>query len=294
MPRRDDLQTILILGSGPITIGQGCEFDYSGVQACKVLRGLGYRVVLVNSNPATIMTDPSLADATYIEPLHPALVEAIIERERPQAILPTVGGQAGLNLAMQLAERGALERHGVELIGAGLESIRMAEDRRLFREAMTAAAIPVPPSHTCGSVAQALAAAVDIGYPVLVRASFTLGGAGGGVARDPAELTEVAAHGLRQSPVTEILVERNLTGWKEFELEVMRDGAGHFVNICTIENLDPMGVHTGDSITVAPAMTLTDKEQQHLRDLARRVLEAVRVETGGSNVQFAVNLYCNG
>jgi carbamoyl-phosphate synthase large subunit len=289
MPRRDDLRTILILGSGPITIGQGCEFDYSGVQACKVLRGLGYRVVLVNSNPATIMTDPSLADATYVEPLHPALVEAIIERERPQAILPTVGGQAGLNLAVQLATRGALARHGVELIGARLESIQMAEDRRLFREAMTAAAIPVPPSITCGSVAEALAAAAEIGYPVLVRASFTLGGAGGGVAGDAAELQRVAAHGLRQSPLGEILVERNLAGWKEFELEVMRDRAGNFVTVCTIENLDPMGVHTGDSITVAPAMTLTDKEQQHLRDLARRVLEAVGVETGGSNVQFAVH-----
>jgi carbamoyl-phosphate synthase large subunit len=289
MPRRDDLRTILILGSGPITIGQGCEFDYSGVQACKVLRGLGYRVVLVNSNPATIMTDPSLADATYVEPLHPALVEAIIERERPQAILPTVGGQAGLNLAVQLAARGTLERHGVELIGARLESIQMAEDRRLFREAMTAAAIPVPPSITCGSVAAALAAAAEIGYPVLVRASFTLGGAGGGVAADDAELERVAAHGLRQSPVSEILVERNLAGWKEFELEVMRDRAGNFVTVCTIENLDAMGVHTGDSITVAPALTLTDKEQQHLRDLARRVLEAVGVETGGSNVQFAVH-----
>ncbi|MEZ4389072.1 MAG: carbamoyl-phosphate synthase large subunit [Candidatus Krumholzibacteriia bacterium] len=289
MPRRDDIRTILIPGSGPITIGQGCEFDYSGVQACKVLRGLGYRVVLVNSNPATIMTDPSLADATYVEPLHPALVESIIAIERPDAILPTVGGQAGLNLAVQLAERGALERHGVELIGARLASIRMAEDRRLFREAMIAAGIPVPPSVTCGTVAEALAAAESIGYPLLVRASFTLGGAGGGVAHDRDELARVAAHGLRQSPVTEILVERNLTGWKEFELEVMRDCAGRFVTVCTIENLDPMGVHTGDSVTVAPAMTLTDKEQQHLRDLARRVLAAVGVETGGSNVQFAVH-----
>jgi len=289
MPRRDDLRTILVPGSGPITIGQGCEFDYSGVQACKVLRDLGYRTVLVNSNPATIMTDPALADATYVEPLHPALVETIIERERPDAMLPTVGGQAGLNLAVQLAARGTLERFGVELIGARLDSIRLAEDRALFREAMTEAGVPVPASFTCRTVDEAREATSAVGFPVLIRASFTLGGAGGGVAHDADELTEAAAHGLRQSPVGEILVERNLSGWKEFELEVMRDHAGRFVTVCTIENLDAMGVHTGDSVTVAPAMTLTDKEQQHLRDLARRVLEAVGVETGGSNVQFAVH-----
>ncbi len=289
MPRREDIRSILIPGSGPITIGQGCEFDYSGVQACKVLRGLGYRVILVNSNPATIMTDPDLADATYVEPLHPALVETIIARERPDALLPTVGGQTGLNLAVQLAERGALERHGVELIGARLESIRLAEDRRRFREAMQAAGVPVPPSVTCTSVAEAEAAARQVGFPVLVRASFTLGGAGSGMAGDRESFLALAAHGLRQSPVGEILVERSLAGWKEYELEVMRDRAGNFVTVCTIENLDAMGVHTGDSLTVAPAMTLTDKEQQHLRDLARRVLQAVDVQTGGSNVQFAVH-----
>jgi carbamoyl-phosphate synthase large subunit len=289
MPRRDDIRSILIPGSGPITIGQGCEFDYSGVQACKVLRRLGYRVILVNSNPATIMTDPDLADATYIEPLHPALVETIIAREKPDALLPTVGGQTGLNLAVQLAERGVLERHGVELIGAKLESIRLAEDRRRFREAMQEAGVPVPPSVTCGTVDEAVAAAGDMGFPILVRASFTLGGAGGGMADDMEQLRSLAAHGLRESPVTEILVERSLVGWKEFELEVMRDRADNFVTVCTIENLDAMGVHTGDSVTVAPAMTLTDKEQQHLRDLARRVLQAVDVQTGGSNVQFAVH-----
>jgi len=289
VPRREDIRSILIPGSGPITIGQGCEFDYSGVQACKVLRRLGYRVILVNSNPATIMTDPELADATYVEPLHPALVETIIARERPDALLPTVGGQTGLNLAVQLAERGTLDRFGVELIGARLASIRLAEDRREFREAMRAAGVPVPPSVTCRTVAEAEAAAAEIGFPILVRASFTLGGAGGGLAPDLASFLELAAHGLRQSPVGEILVERSLAGWKEFELEVMRDRADNFVTVCTIENLDPMGVHTGDSVTVAPAMTLTDKEQQRLRDLARRVLQAVDVQTGGSNVQFALH-----
>jgi len=289
MPRREDLRSILILGSGPITIGQGCEFDYSGVQACKVLRRLGYRVVLVNSNPATIMTDPELADATYIEPLTPGLVEAVIERERPDALLPTVGGQTALNLAVRLAERGTLARFQVELIGASLASIRLAEDRKLFREAMRAAGVPVPPSVTCRDLAGAGEAAREIGFPALVRASFTLGGTGGGIAETAADLARVVAHGLRQSLVGEVLVERSLSGWKELELEVMRDRAGNFVTVCTIENLDPMGVHTGDSVTVAPAMTLTDKEQQHLRDLARRVLAAVDIQTGGSNVQFAIH-----
>ncbi len=289
MPRRDDLQTILILGSGPITIGQGCEFDYSGVQACKALRREGYRVVLVNSNPATIMTDPDLADATYVEPLTDGLVTRIIEAERPDAILPTVGGQTALNLAVALAESGVLAQHGVELIGADLEAIRIAEDRSRFKAAMLAAGLPVPPSAFVHSLEEARAAIDDIGYPALVRASRTLGGAGGGIVTTPDDLERVIAHGLRQSPVGEVLLERSLLGWKEFELEVMRDGADNFVVVCTIENVDPMGVHTGDSITVAPAQTLTDRELQRLRDMAREVMRAVGVKTGGANVQFAVD-----
>ena len=289
MPRRTDIETILILGSGPITIGQGCEFDYSGVQACKALRREGYRVVLVNSNPATIMTDPQLADATYVEPLTDGLVERVIEAEQPDALLPTVGGQTGLNLAVALAENGVLAKHGVELIGADLEAIRVAEDRSRFRAAMVEAGLPIPPSRSVHSLDEVREAAAVIGFPALVRASRTLGGTGGGIARDAAELERAVAHGLRQSPVGEVLVERSLLGWKEYELEVMRDGADNFVVICTIENVDPMGVHTGDSITVAPAQTLTDRELQHLRDLARRVMRAVGVETGGSNVQFAVD-----
>ena len=289
MPRRDDLRSILIVGAGPIAIGQGCEFDYSGVQACKALRAEGYRVVLANSNPATIMTDPQLADATYVEPLTDGFLERIIERERPDALLPTVGGQTALNLAVELAERGTLERFGVELIGARLEAIRTAEDRSRFKAAMIAAGLPVPVSRFVRAVGEVADAAREVGFPALVRASRTLGGAGGGVARDLAELETAVAHGLRQSPVGEVLVERSLLGWKEFELEVMRDGAGNFVVVCAIENLDPMGVHTGDSITVAPAQTLTDVELQDLRDLARRVTDAVGVETGGSNVQFAVD-----
>ena len=289
MPARKDIETILILGAGPIVIGQGCEFDYSGVQACKVLRDRGYRVVLVNSNPATIMTDPGVADATYVEPLTDGLVTRVIEQEKPDALLATVGGQTALNLAVELAEKGVLEKHGVELIGADLESIRLAEDRSRFQRAMTDADLPVPPSFAVGTVDDALAAAEKVGYPVLVRASRTLGGAGGGVANTAEELREVAAHGLRRSPVTEVLVERSLLGWKEYELEVMVDGADNFVVVCSIENVDPMGVHTGDSITVAPVQTLTDRELQHLRDLARRVMKAVGVRTGGSNVQFAVD-----
>ncbi len=289
MPRRDDLRTILILGSGPITIGQGCEFDYSGVQACKALRREGYRVVLVNSNPATIMTDPDLADATYVEPLTDGLVTRIIEAEKPDALLPTVGGQTGLNLAVQLAESGVLAQHGVAMIGADLEAIRIAEDRSRFKAAMIDAGLPVPPSAFVHTVDEARAAIDAIGYPALVRASRTLGGAGGGIIETPADLERVVAHGLRQSPVTEVLIEKSLLGWKEYELEVMRDGADNFVVVCTIENVDPMGVHTGDSITVAPAQTLTDRELQHLRDLAKRVMQVVGVQTGGSNVQFAVD-----
>jgi carbamoyl-phosphate synthase large subunit len=289
MPKRTDIHTILILGSGPIVIGQGCEFDYSGVQACKALRGEGYRVVLVNSNPATIMTDPELADATYIEPLTPEIVEKIIIAERPDALLPTVGGQTGLNLAVDLAQSGILERYGVALIGADLRAIRIAEDRSKFKEAMLAVGVPVPVSAFVHSLDEAWAAIAEIGYPALVRASFTLGGMGGGVAHGPADFAGVVSHGLRASPVNEVLIERSLLGWKEYELEVMRDRADNFVVVCSIENVDPMGVHTGDSITVAPAQTLTDREYQHLRDLARQVITAVGVETGGSNVQFAVN-----
>jgi carbamoyl-phosphate synthase large subunit len=289
MSDKINLRTILILGSGPIVIGQGCEFDYSGVQACKVLRRQGYRIVLVNSNPATIMTDPDLADATYVEPLTAELVEKVIAIERPQALLPTVGGQTGLNLAVELAQTGILEKYDVRLIGADLDAIRMAEDRSRFKEAMLAAGIPVPQSHFVYSLEEAETAVAEIGYPVLVRASFTLGGTGGGVAHGPEAFASVVEHGLRQSPVGEVLIERSLLGWKEYELEVMRDRANNFVVVCSIENVDPMGVHTGDSITVAPAQTLTDKEYQYLRDLARRVMETVGVETGGSNVQFAVN-----
>ncbi len=289
MPKRTDIQSILILGSGPIVIGQACEFDYSGVQACKVLRREGYRVILVNSNPATIMTDPELADATYVEPLTVDLVEKVIIAEKPDAILPTVGGQTGLNLAVELVEAGIVEKYGMELIGADWDAIRIAEDRSRFKQAMIEAGVPVPKSHFVYTLEEALVAIEEIGYPALVRASFTLGGTGGGVAYGPDEFKEVVEHGLRESPVSEVLIERSLLGWKEYELEVMRDKANNFVVVCSIENIDPMGVHTGDSVTVAPAMTLTDKEYQYQRDLAKTVMEAVGVETGGSNVQFAVN-----
>ena len=281
--------TILIIGSGPIVIGQGCEFDYSGVQACKALRSAGHRVVLVNSNPATIMTDPQMADATYVEPLTAEILEQIIAIERPDALLPTVGGQTGLNLSVELAESKVLEKHAVQLIGAQLDAIRTAENRSKFKEAMLAAGVPVPPSHLVHSIDEAQALIGDIGYPALLRSSFTLGGGGGGVAHSAQDLVAVVEHSLRESPVGEALLERSLLGWKEYELEVMRDRADNFVVVCSIENVDPMGVHTGDSITVAPAQTLSDREYQQLRDLARVVLRAVRVETGGSNIQFAVH-----
>ena len=281
--------TILIIGSGPIVIGQGCEFDYSGVQACKAMRGAGHRVVLVNSNPATIMTDPQLADATYVEPLTVEILEKIIAIERPDALLPTDGGQTALNLSVELAESGVLQKHTVQLIGARLDAIRIAEDRSKFKAAMLAAGVPVPPSHFVRSLDEAREAIDDIGYPALVRSSFTLGGAGGGVAHSAQDFAEVVEHSLRESPLGEALLERSLLGWKEYELEVMRDRADNFVVVCSIENVDPMGVHTGDSITVAPAQTLSDREYQQLRDLARVVLRAVGVETGGSNVQFAVH-----
>ena len=289
MPKNQNIHSILVLGSGPIIIGQGCEFDYSGVQACKVLRREGYRIILVNSNPATIMTDPEFADATYIEPLTAELVEKIIIEEQPDAILPTVGGQTGLNLAVELAETGILAKHGVQLIGADLRAIRLAEDRSKFKQAMIEAGVPVPVSHFVHSLEEAEAVVDEIGFPMLVRASFTLGGSGGGVAYSRDQFAAVVMHGLRASPVGEVLIERSLLGWKEYELEVMRDKADNFVVVCSIENVDPMGVHTGDSITVAPAQTLTDKEYQYLRDLAKTVMHAVGVETGGSNVQFAVN-----
>ena len=287
MPRRDDFSSVLVIGSGPIVIGQACEFDYSGTQACRVLRQEGYRVVLANSNPATIMTDPQTADRTYVEPLDPEVLEAIIAKERPDALLPTLGGQTALNLTMALLERGALE--GVEVIGARPEAIRTAEDRGLFREAMTGIGLEVPQSGFAHSLDEALAIADEVGYPVMVRPSFILGGKGTGIAPGRDELVHLAADGLDASPIGEILVEQSIAGWKEYELEVMRDRADNCVVVCSIENLDPMGVHTGDSITVAPAQTLTDVEYQAMRDDAFACLRRVGVETGGSNVQFAVD-----
>src|SRR5574341_915508 len=289
MPKRTDIHSILILGSGPIVIGQACEFDYAGAQACKVLRREGYRIVLVNSNPATIMTDPEFADATYVEPLVPEILEKIIAHEKPDALLPTVGGQTALNLAVELAQQGTLDRYGLQLIGASRAAIEIAEERKKFKAAMRAVGLDVPNSAAVSSVEQALAFANQIGYPVLIRPSFTLGGSGAGIARNEKELMERVERGLRASPVHQVLMEESVLGWKEFELEVMRDRADNFVVVCSIENLDPMGVHTGDSITVAPAQTLTDREYQRLRDAARLVMRAVGVETGGSNVQFAVN-----
>ncbi|MFN2555990.1 MAG: carbamoyl-phosphate synthase large subunit [Nitriliruptorales bacterium] len=289
MPRRPDLRSVLVLGSGPIVIGQACEFDYSGTQACKVLREEGLRVVLVNSNPATIMTDPDFADATYIEPLTPDAVQAVIERERPDALLPTLGGQTALNLAVQLSERGVLEDFGVEVIGASLDAIRTAEDRQRFKDAVTEIGLEVPRSRYVRSVEEAFDAVADLGFPLVLRPSFTLGGKGGGVARDPDELRRMIRQGLSDSPVHEVLAEESVLGWKEFELEVMRDLHDNCVVVCPIENLDPMGVHTGDSITVAPTMTLSDREYQQMRDAAFAVMRRIGVETGGSNVQFAVD-----
>lgn len=289
MPKRTDIKSILILGAGPIVIGQACEFDYSGVQACKVLRAEGYRVILINSNPATIMTDPEFADATYVEPLTVEIAEKVIAAERPDALLPTVGGQTGLNLGVALAEQGILDKYGVQLIGASLETIKLAEDRQLFKEAIERIGLKMPKSVIAKNPDEALALAQEAGYPLLVRASFTLGGTGGSIAHNEAELIEAVEHGCRHSPVGEVLVDQSVVGWKEYELEVMRDRVDNFVVICSIENLDAMGVHTGDSITVAPAQTLTDKEYQRLRDAARDILNVVGVETGGSNVQFAVN-----
>ncbi len=289
MPRRDDLESILLIGSGPIVIGQACEFDYSGTQAAKVLRRHGYRVILVNSNPATIMTDPEFADATYIEPITEEVVEAIIAKERPDALLATLGGQTALNVATGLARSGVLERYGVEMIGAGLDAIERAEDRGLFKRVMEEAGLAVPRAGYARSMHEALRIVEEIGFPAMIRPSFILGGSGTGIAVDREEFLEKARHGLATSPVGEILVEESVSGWKEFELEVMRDGRDNAVIVCSIENLDPMGVHTGDSITVAPIQTLSDREYQEMRNDAIRVLQIIGVETGGSNVQFAVD-----
>ncbi len=289
MPRRDDIKSILIIGAGPIIIGQACEFDYSGTQAVKALKAEGYRVVLVNSNPATIMTDPDLADATYVEPITPEIVAKIIEKERPDALLPTMGGQTALNCALSLKKMGVLEKFGVEMIGATAEAIDMAEDRELFKEAMARIGIETCRSHHIKTLGQALEALEDIGLPAIIRPSFTMGGTGGGIAYNKAEFIEIVERGIDASPTSEVLIEESVLGWKEYEMEVVRDRHDNCIIICSIENLDPMGVHTGDSITIAPALTLTDKEYQIMRDASLAVLREIGVETGGSNVQFAVN-----
>ena len=289
MPKRTDLKTILIIGAGPIVIGQACEFDYSGAQACKALRDEGYRVVLVNSNPATIMTDPEMADAVYIEPINWQTVEKIIAKERPDALLPTMGGQTALNCALDLADNGVLEKYNVELIGAKREAIRMAEDRELFRVAMGEIGLECPRAAVAHTLEEALEIQTRVGYPTIIRPSFTLGGSGGGIAYNREELIEIVSRGLELSPTTEVLVEESVLGWKEFEMEVVRDTADNCIIVCSIENLDPMGVHTGDSITVAPAQTLTDKEYQQLRNASLAVLRKIGVDTGGSNVQFGIN-----
>jgi carbamoyl-phosphate synthase large subunit len=289
MPRRADLNSVLVIGSGPIVIGQACEFDYSGTQACRVLKQEGLRVSLVNSNPATIMTDPEFADATYVEPITLDVLEKVIAKERPDALLPTLGGQTALNAAVALHEAGTLARYGVELIGADLQAIQAGEDRKRFKEIVTGLGAEVPRSRICRSLAGCEQAAAELGFPVVLRPSYTLGGAGSGIARDEAQLRRMAAAGLDASPVTEVLIEESVLGWKEFELELMRDRNDNVVVVCSIENIDPMGVHTGDSVTVAPAMTLTDREYQQMRDTAIAVLRAVGVETGGCNIQFAVH-----
>src|SRR6266536_1820403 len=289
MPRRTDIRSILIIGAGPIVIGQACEFDYSGTQACKALKAEGYRIVLVNSNPATIMTDPDLADATYIEPITPEIVAKIIESERPDALLPTMGGQTALNCALSLRKMGVLQKFRVEMIGATAEAIDKAEDRERFREAMHRIGLSTPRSHQVKTLVAALEALDDIGLPAIIRPSFTLGGTGGGIAYNKSEFIEIVERGIDASPTSEVLIEESVLGWKEFEMEVVRDKHDNCIIVCSIENLDPMGVHTGDSITVAPALTLTDKEYQIMRDASIAVLREIGVETGGSNVQFAVN-----
>ena len=289
MPRRTDIQSILIIGAGPIIIGQACEFDYSGAQACKALREEGYRVILVNSNPATIMTDPEMADAIYIEPINWRTLARIIEKERPDALLPTMGGQTALNTALDLVREGVLEKFGVELIAASRAAIDMAEDRELFRDAMRSIGLETPRSRLVRTLEEGLEAVGEIGYPAVIRPSFTLGGSGAGIAYNREEFEELVPRGLDASPTHEVLLEESVLGWKEFEMEVVRDRADNCIIICSIENVDPMGVHTGDSITVAPAQTLTDKEYQRMREASIAVLRKIGVETGGSNVQFAVN-----
>ncbi|MEW8499679.1 MAG: carbamoyl-phosphate synthase large subunit, partial [Candidatus Thiodiazotropha taylori] len=289
MPKRTDIQSIMIIGAGPIVIGQACEFDYSGAQACKALKEEGYRVILVNSNPATIMTDPDMADAIYIEPITWRTLERIIEKERPDALLPTMGGQTALNSALDLVREGVLEKYGVEMVGASREAIDKAEDRDLFRQAMRKIGLDMPRSVIAHSLEEAQQVQVQIGYPAIIRPSFTMGGSGGGIAYNPEEFVEICTRGLDLSPTSELLIEESILGWKEYEMEVVRDRNDNCIIICSIENLDPMGVHTGDSITVAPAQTLTDKEYQIMRDASLAVLREIGVETGGSNVQFAIN-----
>ena len=289
MPKRTDLKSILIIGAGPIVIGQACEFDYSGTQACKALREEGYRVILINSNPATIMTDPDIADRTYIEPINAEIVEEIIKKEKPDAILPTVGGQTALNCAIDLAKKGILAKYGVELIGASIEAINKAEDRALFQKAMDKIGLETPKNAIVHNMEEAWAVFEDIGLPAIIRPSFTMGGAGGGVAYTKEEYQNIIEYGLTISPTHEVLIDESIIGWKEYEMEVVRDKNDNTIIICSIENVDPMGVHTGDSITVAPALTLTDKEYQRMRNASIAVLREIGVETGGSNVQFAVN-----
>ncbi|MCJ7764696.1 MAG: carbamoyl phosphate synthase large subunit, partial [Thiovulaceae bacterium] len=287
MPKREDIKTILLIGSGPIIIGQACEFDYSGTQAVKTLKELGYRVILINSNPATIMTDPEFADRTYIEPIRPEIIAEIIRKENVDAILPTMGGQTALNAAMQMHERGMLE--GIEFLGAKPEAITKGEDRLAFKDAMIKIGMDLPHSRYAHTMEEALSAAEEIGFPIIIRASYTLAGGGSGVAYNIDEYKHLAQRGLDESPITEILVEESLLGWKEYEMEVIRDSKDNCIIVCSIENFDPMGVHTGDSITIAPALTLTDKEYQRMRDASFAILREVGVDTGGSNVQFSVD-----
>src|ERR671937_2269403 len=289
MPRRSDLSRILVIGSGPIVIGQAAEFDYSGTQAAKALREEGYEVILVNSNPATIMTDPEVADRTYIEPVTAEFVELIIEKERPDALLPTMGGQTALNVSMALSQSGALERYNVELVGASARAIAIAEDRKLFAEAMTRIGLKVAAGGIATTLEEAESIVERTNYPAIIRPSFTLGGSGGGIAYNRDEFEDIVRRGLDESPTTQVLIERSVLGWKEFELEVMRDHDDNVVSVCSIENIDPMGIHTGDSITVAPAMTLTDREYQVMRDAAVAVIREIGVEAGGCNIQFAIN-----
>ncbi|MCR2828435.1 ATP-binding protein, partial [Microbacterium sp. zg.Y909] len=289
MPKRDDINSVLVIGSGPIVIGQAAEFDYSGTQACRVLREEGVRVILVNPNPATIMTDPDFADATYIEPITPEVIETIIAKEKPDAILPTLGGQTALNAAMALDKAGILDKYGVELIGAKVEAIEKGEDRQIFKQLVIDAGAEVAASRIAHTMDEVLAAADELGYPLVVRPSFTMGGLGSGFAYDERDLRRIAGAGLHDSPTSEVLLEESILGWKEYELELMRDTADNTVVVCSIENVDPVGVHTGDSITVAPALTLTDREYQKMRDIGIDIIRAVGVDTGGCNIQFAVD-----